>query len=98
MIQHGTDFQKKVWEELKNIQKGTTITYKELAKRIGKPKATRAVANAVGKNPNAPEVPCHRVVRADGRLGGYSGEGGIKTKLKLLEKEGVDTTKFKTIR
>ena len=53
------------------------------------PKAARAVANAVGKNPNAPEIPCHRVIRSDGSLGGYSGPGGIKTKKKLLKKEGI---------
>ena len=53
------------------------------------PKAARAVANAVGKNPNAPKIPCHRVIRSDGSLGGYSGPGGIKTKKKLLKKEGI---------
>src|SRR5882724_2205140 len=85
----GTIFQKKVWREILNIPKGKTITYKELAKKIGKPKAVRAVANAVGANPMAPYIPCHRVVRSDGSLGGYSGKGGIKTKRKLLLKEGV---------
>ncbi len=86
---NGTSFQKKVWMELQNIPKGKVITYKELAKKIGKPKAIRAVANAVGANPCAPEIPCHRVVRSDGSLGGYSGKGGIKTKKLLLSKEGV---------
>lgn len=95
----GTAFQKKVWKALCNIPKGKTITYKELAKKIGKPKAVRAVANAVGANPRpndgsvgqacAPYIPCHRVVRSDGSLGGYSGQGGIKTKRALLLKEGV---------
>ena len=61
----------------------------ELAKRIGKPGAYRAVANAVGKNPLAPTIPCHRVIRADGSLGGYSAKGGIKAKRKLLLAEGV---------
>lgn len=85
----GTGFQKKVWRALLEIPKGKVITYKELAKKIGKPKAIRAVANAVAKNPMAPRVPCHRVVRSNGSLGGYSGKGGIKTKLTLLRKEGV---------
>ncbi len=85
----GTDFQKKVWAELLKIPKGKTITYTELAKKIGKPKAVRAVANAVGANPLAPVIPCHRVIRSDGTLGGYSGKGGIKTKIALLKKEGI---------
>lgn len=83
----GTDFQKSVWRELMKIPRGTTISYAELARRIGRPNAVRAVANAVGKNPCAPEIPCHRVVRSDGGLGGYSGIGGIATKKKLLQAE-----------
>lgn len=90
----GTPFQKRVWTALCDLKKGEVITYAALAKKIGKPKAVRAVANAVGANPFAPEVPCHRVVRTDGGLGGYSGKGGIKTKLTLLKKEGVDVTAF----
>lgn len=85
----GTPFQKLVWKELLNIKKGEVLTYTELAKRIGKPNAFRAVANAVGKNPLAPIVPCHRVIRSDGKLGGYSGPGGIEMKKKLLKNEGV---------
>ena len=85
----GTEFQKKVWRALTQIPKGRTITYKELAKKINKPKAIRAVANAVGANPGAPHIPCHRVIRSDGKLGGYSGKAGIKTKIQLLKKEGV---------
>lgn len=85
----GTAFQKKVWHALCKVPKGTVVTYAQLAKSIGKPKAVRAVANAVGANPFAPDVPCHRVIRTDGTLGGYSGKGGIVTKKKLLEKEGV---------
>ncbi len=84
-----TAFQKSVWLALCKIPKGTVVTYAELAKEIGKPKAVRAVANAVGANPFAPEVPCHRVIRTDGTLGGYSGKGGIATKKRLLKKEGV---------
>ena len=60
-----------------------------IAKGIKKPKAVRAVANAIGKNPYAPKIPCHRVIRSDGSLGGYSGKGGIKTKKKLLKSEGI---------
>lgn len=86
----GTTFQKKVWSALLKIPKGKTITYKELAKKIGKPKAIRAVANAVGVNPLTVIIPCHRVVRSDGTLGGYSGKGGMKTKRALLIKEGVE--------
>lgn len=93
--QEGTEFQKKVWNELVKIKKGDVTTYKDIAKRIGLPEAARAVANAVGKNKLVPVVPCHRVIRSDGKLGGYSGKGGIKIKLKLLKSEGVDVSKFK---
>jgi methylated-DNA-[protein]-cysteine S-methyltransferase len=86
----GTPFQKKVWKALLGIKKGDTITYKEVAKKVGKPKAVRAVANAVGANPMPITIPCHRVVRSDGALGGYSGKGGVKTKRLLLIKEGVN--------
>ena len=86
----GTKFQLKVWKYLKTIQKGNLKTYKEVAIGIKSPKSARAVANACGKNPNAPKIPCHRVIRSDGGLGGYSGKGGIKTKLRLLRSENVD--------
>ena len=85
----GTKFQIKVWKYLKTIPKGQFRTYLEVAKAIKRPKAARAVANAIGKNPYAPKVPCHRVIRSDGSLGGYSGPGGIKTKKKLLKLEGI---------
>ena len=85
----GTPFQVKVWKYLKTIPKGNVITYKQLAKAIKMPKAVRAVANACAKNPYAPKIPCHRVIRSDGSLGGYSGKGGLKTKRFLLKKEGV---------
>ena len=85
----GTKFQKKVLNYLKTIRKGTVKTYKQVAIGINRPKSVRAVANAVGKNPFAPKIPCHRVIRSDGSLGGYSGKGGIKTKRKLLKKEGI---------
>ena len=84
----GTKFQIKVWNYLKTIPKGQIRTYLDVAKAINRPKAVRAVANAIGKNPYAPKVPCHRVIRSDGGLGGYSGPGGKKTKKKLLKMEG----------
>ena len=83
----GTEFQIRVWNELKKIPKGETRTYKEIAELIGKPTAARAVANACGKNPYPITIPCHRVIRSDGGLGGYSGEGGVKKKRLLLENE-----------
>ena len=89
MILKGTKFQLIVWKYLKTIPKGQVRTYLDVAKAINKPKAARAVANAVGKNPSAPKIPCHRVIRSDGSLGGYSGPGGIKSKIKLLKKEGI---------
>ena len=85
-----TKFQLKVWNYLKTIPKGTDKTYKQVAIAIKSPKSARAVANACGKNPYAPKIPCHRVIRTDGGLGGYSGRGGIKTKLRLLRSEKVD--------
>ena len=83
----GTKFQLSVWSQIAKITPGTTKTYTEIANLLGKPKSARAVANACGKNPYPGPIPCHRVIRSDGSLGGYSGEGGIKTKQKLLEKE-----------
>ena len=83
----GTDFQLSVWKEIAKIPYGQTSTYKDIASAIGKPNSSRAVANACGKNPYPLTIPCHRVIRTDGKLGGYSGEGGIKTKKKLLKQE-----------
>ena len=84
---NGTKFQLKVWNYLKTIPKGKVKTYNQVAIAIKRPKSARAVANACGKNPYAPKIPCHRVIRSDGGLGGYSGKGGIKTKLRLLRSE-----------
>ena len=84
----GTKFQIKVWKHLKTIPKGRVKTYKEVAISINRPTSARAVANACARNPYAPKIPCHRVIRTDGTLGGYSGKGGIKTKKKLLKREG----------
>lgn len=81
----GTDFQKAVWKELRTIPAGSTITYSELAARIGKPQSVRAVAAACGANPIAVIVPCHRVIGKDGSLTGYA--WGIEKKRMLLERE-----------
>ena len=83
----GTKFQQKVWKYLKTIPKGQVKTYKQVAIAIKRPKSARAVANACGKNPRPIVIPCHRVIRSDGRIGGYSGIGGEKTKVKLLSNE-----------
>ena len=83
----GTDFQVSVWKELLKIPRGKTKTYKEIALAIGKPNSSRAVANACAQNPYAPAVPCHRVVRADGSLGGYSADGCMERKRELLDME-----------
>ena len=85
----GTKFQVKIWVFLKKIPKGSVKTYTEVAKAIGKPLAIRAVANAIAKNPYPIQIPCHRVIRSDGSLGGYSGTGGVKKKKNLLKKEGI---------
>ena len=85
----GTNFQLKVWNYLRTIPKGKVKTYTDVAKAIGKPLAVRAVANAIGKNPYPPKIPCHRVIRSDGSLGGYSGKGGILKKRHLLRSEKV---------
>ena len=82
----GTDFQKAVWQELQNIPYGAAITYAEEARRIGRPEAVRAVANANGANALSIFVPCHRVIGANGMLGGYA--GGADAKRWLLEMEG----------
>ena len=89
MGQKFTKFQLIVWEYLKKIPRGSIKSYSEVAKGIGKPLAIRAVANAIGKNPYPIKIPCHRVIRADGSLGGYSAKGGVKRKKKLLKNEGV---------
>ncbi|OGS06581.1 MAG: 6-O-methylguanine DNA methyltransferase [Elusimicrobia bacterium RIFOXYA12_FULL_51_18] len=82
-----TPFQRAVWLACMTIPKGQTRSYKCIAERIGRPKAFRAVGSALGKNPFAPTVPCHRVIKSDGTLGGFSAPGGLKTKTKLLKKE-----------
>ena len=88
MILKGTKFQIKVWQYLRTIPRGKVKTYKQVAIGINRSKSARAVANACAKNPYAPQVPCHRVIRSDGTIGGFSSPGGTKTKKKLLKKEG----------
>jgi methylated-DNA-[protein]-cysteine S-methyltransferase len=83
----GTPFQRRVWEALRTIPRGETVTYAELAVRIGKPGAARAVGSAVARNPVSIVVPCHRVVGADGSLTGYA--GGVDRKRALLALEGA---------
>ncbi|MQA91051.1 MAG: methylated-DNA--[protein]-cysteine S-methyltransferase [Gemmatimonas sp.] len=83
----GTPFQMRVWEGLRSIPYGQTISYGELAHRIGDPKAVRAVGSANGRNPLPIVLPCHRVIGADGSLTGYG--GGLDRKRTLLELEGV---------
>ena len=83
----GTNFQKAVWEQLRKIPSGQTRTYKEIAVLIGRPNSARAVANACGKNPLPLIIPCHRAIRSDGSLGGYSAQGGTATKRRLLDEE-----------
>ena len=83
----GTEFQIKGWRELSKIPFGETRTYKEVAEAIGHPQSSRAVANACAKNPYPIEIPCHRGIRSDGGLGGYSGLGGVTKKKQLLINE-----------
>lgn len=84
---NGTPFQKKTWQALRRIPAGSTISYAELAKRIGEPRAVRAVGAANGANPVAVIVPCHRVIGSDGTMTGYG--GGLDRKQWLLAHEGV---------
>lgn len=83
-----TEFQEEVYKVVSKIPKGETMTYKEVAVAIGNPKAYRAVGNALNKNPRLGVVPCHRVIRSDGKTGGYV--LGMTKKLKLLKQEKND--------
>jgi methylated-DNA-[protein]-cysteine S-methyltransferase len=84
---HGTPFQQEVWLQLRTIPMGTTTTYGDIAMRVGRPHASRAVGAAIGRNPIAIVVPCHRVIGASGALTGFA--GGIERKTALLTLEGV---------
>ncbi len=83
-----TPFQKSVWRAISLIPEGRVTTYGAIAKYLNSD-AVRAIGTAVGKNPDAPTVPCHRVVKSNGTIGSYSGGEGTKTKIELLQKEGV---------
>ncbi len=80
-------FTQKVYDVVSKIPKGKTMTYKQVAVKIGMPNACRAVGNALGKNTDTKKVPCHRVIRTDGGMGGYA--WGVKKKIQLLKKEGA---------
>ncbi len=82
----GTEFQKRVWDQLKKIEYGYTVSYAEIAKKIGCEKAFRAVGLANSKNPLAIVIPCHRVIKSNGEIGGYA--GGVDIKRKLIDLEG----------
>ena len=88
-LRHLTSFQQRVLREALAVPRGEVSTYGQIAHRIGRPKAARAVGQALGSNPVPIVIPCHRVLASDGRLGGYSGRGGIRTKEKLLRLEGA---------
>lgn len=83
----GTPFQRRVWEALRNVAPGRTASYAEIARQIGAPTATRAVAGACAANPVAVAIPCHRILRSDGALSGY--RGGVERKLALLAREKI---------
>ncbi len=87
------EFSEKVFKEVSKIPRGEVATYSEIARRAGNPNAARAVGNILHRNENPVLIPCHRVVRKDGSIGGYS--GGVAKKIKLLKSEGVKITKFK---
>ena len=90
-----TSFQSQCYEALKKVPQGKVITYGGLAEMIGRPKAHRAVGSAMNKNPFAPKVPCHRVVKSNGDLGGFSID--IKVKIKRLQEEGVMVSNNKIV-
>lgn len=89
------NFDEKVWQLLEQIPKGKITTYGEIAKKIRNPRATRAVGNACNKNPNAPWVPCHRVVSSNGGIGGYA--FGLKRKTQILNGEGIQVKSGKIV-
>ena len=89
LMPKGTEFQRAVWAELVKIPISKTFSYGQLAELVGKPKAARAIGGAVGANPIAIVIPCHRVLASDGKITGYTGGDGIKTKRSLLDLEGA---------
>lgn len=91
---YASNFNQKVYSEVSKIPKGKVCSYKDIATRIGKPKAYRAVANALSKNPFIGKVPCHRVIKSDGTIGGFS--RGVVMKKRMLQSEGL-TIKGNTV-
>lgn len=91
-----TDFQKSVLKMVKKIPRGQVVTYQEVARAVGRPKAGRAVGNALKKNPRLIKIPCHRVIKSNGQVGGYV--AGVPKKVKLLKKEGVMFENLKIIK
>ncbi len=89
----GSLFAEQVYNLTSQIPEGKVSTYGTIAKRLGKPKASRAVGRILGANPHPIVVPCHRVVSSDGALRGYSAPGGLKTKAEILRKEGIEVTR-----
>ena len=83
-------FERSVYEVTRTIAPGSTLSYGEIAARVGTPRDAREVGKALGANPFPIVVPCHRVVAADGRMHGFSGSGGVKTKLRMLQIEGYE--------
>ncbi len=90
-----TLFQSECYEALKKVPSGKVISYAGLAEMIGRPNAQRAVGSAMNKNPYAPKVPCHRVVKSNGEIGGFADD--INVKIKRLHKEGVEVQKNKVV-
>ena len=88
-MRHVPPFNRRVYEVARTIPAGSTLTYGEIAGRLGEPGAARDVGSALGQNPFPIVVPCHRVLAANGKLGGFSAHGGVRTKLRLLSIEGV---------
>jgi methylated-DNA-[protein]-cysteine S-methyltransferase len=88
-MRHVPPFNRRVYEVARTIQPGATLSYGEIARHLGEPGAARDVGSALGQNPFSIVVPCHRVLAANGKLGGFSAHGGVKTKLRLLSIEGV---------
>jgi methylated-DNA-[protein]-cysteine S-methyltransferase len=86
----GTEFQKAVWKEIAKLHSGKTISYGEIAAKLGKPLASRAVGAAVGSNPTPLVVGCHRVLGSTGKITGFTGGQGVKTKAWLLNHEGIE--------
>ncbi len=89
-------FEEMVWDALKKIPKGKVTTYKEIGDYLNT-KSYRLIGKIVGKNPYAPKVPCHRVVKSDGTIGGYTHPKGVKRKIELLKEEGIEVKDNKIV-